>query len=84
MNLLVPAFLAVAIVGGRAILTDHRAPRPYELGSVAIVYGAAGLLGELDPRLAGAVGWAYLVALLLAPKSADVLGAVAGGLKAAP
>lgn len=83
-GVLVPAFLAVAIVTGRALMHDHRAPYPYELASTAIVFAACGIVGEFQPTVGAAAGWAYVVALILRPSSAELLNTVSAGLKAAP
>lgn len=81
-SILIPATAAVAIVSGRAIATDHRAPRPYELASVAIIFTGAGLLADANPALGGAVAYAYLIALLLRPSTADFFSKFSGGVSA--
>ena len=70
------------IVSARAVIDDQRIPYPYELLSVGIIYGGAGLLHSANEDLGVAVGWAYLVALILAPKQADILNLFASGLNA--
>lgn len=84
-SILIPATAAVVIVSGRAIADAHRAPRPYELASTAIVFTGAGLLADFNPALGGAVAYAYLIALLLRPSTADFFSKLSGGVQnAAP
>jgi hypothetical protein len=73
-SIILPATLAVAIVTARALSAKtHRMPYPYEYASVAVIYGGAGLVGELSDGVGAAVAWGYLVALVLAPSSANLL-----------
>ena len=81
-TILVPAALAVMIVSARSVMDEQRIPYPYELLSVGIIYGAAGLIGNANDTLGSAVAWAYLVALILAPKQANILNLFASGLNA--
>ena len=80
-----PAVLATALVTGRSLASkDQRMPRPYEYGSVAVIYAAAGLVGEAAPQIGTAIAWGYLVALLLVPTSASFLNLITGGIKSPP
>lgn len=84
-TILLPASLAAIIITARALAAKtHRMPYPYEYGSMAVIYGGAGLLSEVSSELGAAVAWGYLVALVLAPSSADLLTLVGGNLKAPP
>lgn len=80
MSVLVPAALAVGIVSARSVVSDHRIPYPYELLSVGIIYGGAGLLATASEPIGNTVAWAYLVALVLAPRQADLLTLFSKGL----
>jgi hypothetical protein len=80
-SVLVPAALATGIVSARAVVSDHRLPYPYELLSVAIIYGAAGLISDAAPTVGAAIAWAYIVALVLAPSEANLLNLVGSGIK---
>jgi hypothetical protein len=80
-GILTPAFLAVGIVSFRSVTSSQRIPYPYEFLSVAVIYGGAGLLAELDSRLGAVVAWGYLVALVLAPKQANLLTDISSGIK---
>lgn len=79
-GVLTPAALAVGIVSARAVTSSQRLPYPYELLSVGIIYGGAGLIGEWDERVGATVAWAYLLALVLAPKQADLLNLLSRGI----
>jgi hypothetical protein len=84
-TIVLPASLAAIIITARALTAGtHRMPYPYEYGSMAVIYGGAGLLSEVSGELGAAIAWGYLVALLLAPSSSDLLGLVGGNLKAPP
>lgn len=73
-SILLPAAGAIAIVTARSLASKtHRMPYPYEYGSVAVIYGGAGLLAEASPPLGAAIAWGYLVALILTPSSANLL-----------
>lgn len=80
---MVPAALGAGIIAVRAVVGQKRAPYPYELLSWAIVFGAAGLVGESAPQLGKVTAWAYLTAMLLAPSNANVLKLIPTG-KAVP
>lgn len=80
-NVLTPAALALIVVSSRSVTSSRRLPYPYELLSIGVIYGGAGLLGEWNDNLGAVVAWAYLVALLLAPKQADLLNLWAKGIK---
>ena len=80
MSVLVPAALAVGIVSARGVVSDQRLPYPYELLSVGIIYGGAGLLSTASEPLGTTVAWAYLVALVLAPKQANLLNLFSKGI----
>lgn len=79
-SILVPAALAVGIVSARSVANDQRFPYPYELLSVGIIYGGAGLLSNASEPLGTAVAWAYLVALVLAPAQANLLNLFSKGI----
>lgn len=84
-TIVLPASLAAIIITARALASGtHRMPYPYEYGSMAVIYGGAGLLSEVSSELGAAVAWGYLVALVLAPSSADLLNMLGGNLKAPP
>lgn len=80
-GVLVPAFVAAAAIGVRAIVGNNRAPYPYEYLSWAIVYGGIGMIGDSD--FAQALAWGYLVAMLVAPTYADIWKQIPTG-KAVP
>ena len=80
MSVLVPAALAVGIVSARSVVSDQRLPYPYELLSVGIIYGGAGLIGNASEPLGNTVAWAYLVALILAPSQANLLNLFSKGI----
>lgn len=84
-SIVVPFGLAVALITGRSLASqDRRMPRPYEYGSAGVIYFGAGLIGMASPPLGTAIAWGYLVALLLAPTSAQFLQTITGGVKAPP
>lgn len=85
-SIVVPFGLAVLLITGRSLAAPKgwRMPRPYEYSSAGVIYAGAGLLGMASPPLGTAVAWGYLVALLLAPNSANFLTTVAGGIKSPP
>lgn len=82
-GILVPTSLAFGVISIRAVVGQNRAPYPYELLSWGIVYGSAGLIGESEPSFGQAMAWAYLVAMLIAPASADIWKLIPTG-KAVP
>lgn len=84
-SIFVPFTIAVVLIAGRSLASkQQRMPRPYEFGSAGVIYVGAGLVGQASPPLGNAIAWGYLVALLLAPTSADFLHTIAGGVKSAP
>ena len=73
-GVLVPAFLGAGIIGVRAVLGKHRAPYPYEYLSWLVVFGGIGMIPGDDSTFSATLAWGYLLAMLLAPSFADVLG----------
>jgi hypothetical protein len=84
-NIVVPFGLALTLIVGRSLTSpQRRMPRPYEFGSAGVIYMGAGLAAMASAPLGTAIAWGYLVALLLAPTSADFIQTLAGGVKSAP
>jgi hypothetical protein len=80
-SIILPATIAVAILFARQLASKTaQMPRPYQLAGAGIIYTGAGLLSEANEGMGMAVAWGYLVALILAPGSSDLLGLIGGGV----